>query len=162
VSASISCLFTSLRRIQDGLFLLLPLDNTSETREKVPYTAILAVLFGASVEIITLSTLELDNVLDKLNDYALQVHEYLTRYNVKSNIQHINGMNFTDITIDFAKKKNADLIAVMTEQEKSITNILLGNYAHQMINKSPIPVLLFPTKQMGILSESFKTQGINY
>jgi hypothetical protein len=35
-------------------------------------------------------------------------------------------------------------------------------YAQQMVNKSPMPILFIPTKQIGIASESFKTQGINY
>ena len=28
----------------------------------------------------------------------------------------------------------------MTEQEKSVSNLLLGNYAHQMINKTPVGI----------------------
>jgi len=142
--------------------IVLPLDNTPETREKVPLTAELAALFGASVSIVTLSTFDMEDVLSKLEDYALQVGKYLERFGIESTIEHLTGTNYTDITIEFAKKNKADLISVMTEQEKSITNLLLGNYAHQMINKSPVPVLLFPTKQIGINSESFKTQGINY
>ena len=33
------------------------------------------------------------------------------------------------------------LIAIMTEQEKSFSSLILGNYAQQMINQSSIPVL---------------------
>jgi hypothetical protein len=50
----------------------------------------------------------------------------------------------------------------MTEQEKSIKNILLGSYAYQMINKSNIPVLSIPNRQIGVLTESFKTLGMDY
>ncbi len=142
--------------------IILPLDSTLETREKVPFTTSLAALFGAEIQIVTVSTSNLKDIQTKLNNYAIQVGKYLEKYNVSYHIDHLIGDNITDITIDYALKEKADLISVMSEQEKSISNILLGSYAHQMINKSPVPVLLFPTKQIGILTESFKTEGIDY
>jgi len=54
---------------------------------------------------------------------------------------------------------NADLISIMTEQEQSLSNILLGSYAHQMINKAFIPVLSFPTYQLSLSTEGFRTTG---
>jgi nucleotide-binding universal stress UspA family protein len=142
--------------------IVLPIDSTPETREKVPLTTTLAVLLGAKVDILTVTEFDYPDLLKRLNDYALQVSRYMDRFNVENSIHHVNGSNQTDITIDFAQSKRADLISIMTEQETSLSNILLGSSAHQMINKSPIPVLLFPTKQIGIISESFKTEGINY
>jgi nucleotide-binding universal stress UspA family protein len=72
------------------------------------------------------------------------------------------SLNALELALTFAKTIHADLISIMTEQEKSITNILLGSCAHQMINKSSIPVLLFPTKHVGAITESFRTEGIYY
>ena len=53
------------------------------------------------------------------------------------------GGNITELAIDYAKKVNADLIAIMTEQTQSAKNIILGPYAQQMVNHSPIPVISF-------------------
>lgn len=50
----------------------------------------------------------------------------------------------------------------MSEQEKSISNLVLGSYAHQMINHSPIPVLTFHAYQIEIPTEDLNTQGIYY
>jgi nucleotide-binding universal stress UspA family protein len=36
----------------------------------------------------------------------------------------------------------------MTEQEKSLSSLLLGNYAQQMINQSRIPVLTVRPKDV--------------
>lgn len=142
--------------------IILPLDITFETREKVPFTAGLAALFGAEVQIVTVLTSDLKDIRAKLDSYALQVKGYLSNHGIQNEIDHLQGSNITDMTIEYANKENADLISVMSEQEKSVSNILLGSYAHQMINKSAIPVLLFPTRQIGIISESFKAEGINY
>jgi hypothetical protein len=47
----------------------------------------------------------------------------------------------------------------MTEQEKSVSNLLLGSYAHQMINKALIPVLSFPNYQLRIITEDIWDLG---
>ena len=52
--------------------------------------------------------------------------------------------------------------SIMSEQEKSISNLVLGSYAHQMINHSPIPVLTFHAYQIEIPTEDLNTQGIYY
>ena len=49
--------------------------------------------------------------------------------------------NVTTTTLDYAAAVQADMIAIMTEQEKNLSSLLLGNYAQQMINQSTIPVL---------------------
>ena len=46
------------------------------------------------------------------------------------------------------EQADANLISVMTEQEKTARNILLGPYAQQMVNHSPIPVLCIHPKEM--------------
>ena len=56
--------------------------------------------------------------------------------------------NVTQSTIDYAHSVNADMIAIMTEQESNLTSLILGNYAQQMINQSDIPVLSVRPKQV--------------
>ena len=56
--------------------------------------------------------------------------------------------NLTDATIDYALKHDANLISIMTEQETSARNLLLGTYAQQMVNHSPIPVLCIHPQEM--------------
>jgi len=142
--------------------IILPLDYTLETREKVPFTASLANLSGAQIYIVTVSETDSKDVKINMEVHAKQVKTYLDKHHIQSYIEHITGNNITDITIEYATKQKADLISVMTEQEKSISNVLLGSYAHQMINKSPIPVLLFPTKQIGLISDTFRAEGVYY
>ncbi len=74
-------------------------------------------------------------------------------------IEHLQGDNLTDITLEYSNSVDADLISIMTEQEKSVSNLLLGSYAHQMINKASIPVLSFPNYQLKILSEDIWDLG---
>jgi nucleotide-binding universal stress UspA family protein len=140
--------------------IVLPLDITLQTREKVPYTAKLANMFNSEVHILTLRSTNVKSIVKKLYRYSDQVGSYLKGHNIPVKVEHLIGNNLTDITLDYAKSVNADLISIMTEQEKSVSNFLLGNYAHQMINKALIPVLSFPTYQIGAILEDLRTQGI--
>jgi hypothetical protein len=74
-------------------------------------------------------------------------------------VEHLNGGNLTDLTLDYSRSINADLISIMTEQEKSASNLLLGNFAHQMINKAFIPVLSFPNFHLRVTEEDIWSLG---
>lgn len=150
----------SLAEIRSIGKIILPLDMTKETREKVPLTAELAKLFNAEIRIVTLRSSNHVSIEKKLERYAKQVGDYLEKHEIPFKTDHLTGGNFTDITLEYALSVNADLISIMTEQEESISNFLLGNYAHQMINKAPIPVLLFPTYNITIIKEGLRTQGV--
>ncbi len=142
--------------------IVLPIDVTSETREKAPFTARLAALFGSEVHVVTVTSAEVEDINQKIELYATQVEHYLRNLKVKCVRNSLYGSNLTDITLEYARSVNADLISIMSDQEKSISNLLLGNYAHQMINKSEFPVLVISNRHIGIVTESFKTEGIYY
>ena len=132
---------------------------TLQTREKVPFTVKLAKLFNSEIHIITVRATHLKSIEKKLNKYAEQVISYIDDHEIRSKTVHLEGNNLTDITIEYSKSIKADLISIMTEQEKSVTNLLLGTYAHQMINKSDIPVLSIPTYPLSQVSDDIWTLG---
>jgi len=140
--------------------IVLPIDMTFKTREKVPYTVKLAGMFNSEIHLVTVRETKLKSIEKKLHQYSEQVADYLDTHSIRYTIEHLYGSNLTDITLDYANSVNADLISIMTQQEKSLTNLLLGNHAHQMINKSSIPVLSFPTYRLGELVEDFRASGV--
>jgi nucleotide-binding universal stress UspA family protein len=150
----------SLQAVRTIKKIVLPLDITRQTREKIPYTAEIANIFNAEIHIATLRSTNASSIIKKLDSFSDQAGAFLNAHKIPFKIENLKGGNLTDITIDYAKSIDADLISIMTEQEKSISNLLLGNYAHQMINDSLIPVLSFPTYQIGAILEDLRTQGI--
>ncbi len=148
------------RKITNFNKIVLPLDITFQTREKVPYTAKIAKMFNSEIHIVTLASTKAKSIEKKLNNYSEQVGTFLTKHAIPFKTDHLCGSNLTDITIEYARSIDADLISIMTEQEKSLSNLLLGNYAHQMINKAIIPVLSTPTYHIGVILEDLRTQGI--
>ena len=121
--------------------IILPIDSTPETREKVTITAEIARATKAKVIVLKLYSTKIVEVKHVVDVYAEQVAEFLREEQIEVEMDETKAVNLTETTIEYAKKVNANLIVIMTEQEKKAANFLLGNFAQQMINHSPVPVL---------------------
>jgi nucleotide-binding universal stress UspA family protein len=128
--------------------IVMPMDNTMETRQKVPFTCELAQAFDAEVHILAIFTTIIEEVRDKVQIYAKQAAKYLKENGVKHLIVELEAENLSTTTIEYAKKVDANLISIMTEQEKTAINLWLGPYAQQMVHHSPIPVLSIHPKEI--------------
>ncbi|MFO8086436.1 MAG: universal stress protein [Bacteroidales bacterium] len=128
--------------------IVLPIDSTRQTRQKTPYAARLAYYFGA--EVVILGVYSALGTAQKMlvNGYIDQTAKYLKENNVKYRIERREASNLTDTIIEFSREIDADLITVMTEQETTTANLLLGPYAQQMVNHSPVPVLSVRPKNL--------------
>ncbi len=120
---------------------VLPIDVTSDTRKKVPFTAELAKFLKSNVHVLLVSESSSPTIKKKIDNYGKQVQEYLTKAGVRNVLAYGIGDNITDETINYAKSIGADLISIMSEQPENPQNLWLGAYAQQMVNHSPLPVL---------------------
>ena len=83
-----------------------------------------------------------------VDGYSEQVMKHLEEENIRYVLESVEAENLTDSTIEYCHNVDANLISIMTEQEKTAKNLLLGPYAQQMVNHSPFPVLTIHPKEM--------------
>lgn len=121
--------------------IVLPLDSTKITRQKLPMTALLAKYFNSEVHILGMLTTTSDDIRYRVKNYVSQAEEYFAENGIKYKSTFIDAANITEETVNYAKGIKANLISIMTEQETTAANLFLGPYASQMVNHSPIPVL---------------------
>ena len=138
--------------------IVLPIDNMPETRQKVPLTADIASLFGAEIHVIEVASSHSSKIHRRLNAYSKQVSNFLRGRDITVVNKMIYGDNVADITVEYANSIQADMISIITEQKSSITTLILGNYAQQVLNKATIPVLNITPKEIQIKG-SFSTYG---
>lgn len=138
--------------------IVLPIDNMPETRQKVPLTADIASLFGAEIHVIEVASSHSSKIHRRLNAYSKQVSNFLRGRDITVINKTIYGDNVADITVEYANSVQADMISIITEQKSSITTLILGNYAQQVLNKATIPVLNITPKEIQIKG-SFSTYG---
>lgn len=127
--------------------IVFPIDSTLETRQKAPFTADLANAFEAKVYVLKLYSTSVEAVRATVDAYARQVVQYFDELGVDTIIEEREADNITKSTLEFAREIDANLIAIMTEQEKTAMNWFLGTFANQMINHSEFPVLSIRPKE---------------
>lgn len=132
--------------------IVLPIDNTADTRQKVPFSIQMAKAFGADIHILALYTTSLKSVQRKVDNYARQAQKLISDEGINYYLESVQADNITTASINYTQKVGADLIAIMTEQETTASNILLGPYAQQMVNYSPVPVLSIQPKEIYSIS----------
>lgn len=132
--------------------IVLPIDSTLDTRQKVPFSVQVAKLFQADIHLLALYTTNIKAVHRKVDNYARQVQKLLDEAGINYSTESMFADNITNAAIEYAGKVDADLIAIMTEQETTASNILLGPFAQQMVNHSPIPVLSIQPKEIYAIS----------
>lgn len=121
--------------------IIMPLDSTLDTRQKVPFTAYIAGLFDAEIHVLALYASRFKAIRKQVDEYADQVCTFLADEGVRYVRASVQADNLTTATLEYAQKVHANLISIMTEQETSPYNLLIGPYAQQMVNQSSIPVL---------------------
>ncbi|MCF8368276.1 MAG: universal stress protein [Bacteroidales bacterium] len=127
--------------------IVLPIDSTLETRQKIPFTTKIAKYFDSEVHILSLYSTSIKAVRYRVDNYSKQVAKYFDEEDVKYTIASVEAENITNSTINYATSVRAELITIMTEQETTTANLFLGAYAQQMVNHSPIPVLSIHAKE---------------
>lgn len=132
--------------------IILPIDSSLETRQKLPYTCKIARVFNSEVHIVSLYSTTIKAVRNKVDNYTTQVIKFLEEENVSYVHETIATENISKSVINYAYDINADFIAIMTEQETTTANLFLGAYAQQMVNHSTIPVLNIHAKEYIITS----------
>ncbi|MCW3071691.1 MAG: hypothetical protein JWO44_1581 [Bacteroidetes bacterium] len=121
--------------------IVLPIDDSAHSRQKVNHAVVLAKHFAAKIHILGLADSTDDGELKKFEFKLDQIEEYLRKCNLPYSRKTINGGNQAKVSYDFAKSVDADLIVIMTDQDENITGRLLGTFAQQVVNHSKIPVM---------------------
>ncbi len=128
--------------------IVLPIDSTVETRQKLPFATELAKIHDAEIHALSIYTSKVSDIRYRVDTYTDQVIEYLEEEGVKYVRTAIETSNLTNATIGYAEKIDANMISIMTEQERVTANLWLGPFAQQMVNHSPFPVLSIHPREL--------------
>lgn len=121
--------------------IVLPLDHTKETREKVGKAIEFAKLFDAKIRVVSVLATKEPEYKKKVLMYSKQTLKYIAEKGVRCTMQMLEGTNIAELVVNYAKEVDGDLILIMTQEEVGIKDFFVGTSAQQVINSSPIPVL---------------------
>lgn len=130
--------------------IVVPLDLTKETREKVNKAIEFAKLYGADVRVVSVLFSTDEFIVNRLTRQLAQVKGFIEKAHVRCTAEIIKGSkgdeSLGQIIVDYANKVEGDLILIMTQQETEMTELFIGSAATEIIHKSDVPVLsIVPT-----------------
>lgn len=128
--------------------ILLPIDSTMETRQKVPIALGLAKYFKSDIYVLGIYTTSVKTVKDLVKAYVKQTVEFIEAEGINCLFDFKFCEEVSDAIIECSNEIKADLVVIMTEQETKTKNIWLGPYAQQIVNHSEIPVLSVQAKDI--------------
>jgi len=124
--------------------ILLPIDSSAHSRQKVNSAIKIADSFGARLHVLgLLGKHELDYEY-KLKVILPQIVKLAREKHLVCTSEIDKTSNRAGETLAYAEKSYSDLIIIMTDQKSEFSGLILGTYAHQLINNSKIPVLCIP------------------
>ena len=130
--------------------IVLPIDLSKESREKVNNAIELGKLYGSTIRVVSVLFTQDEFVVNRLTRQMDQVKSFIKKAGVKCTAEMIKATRgretLANSIIDYSNKVEADLIMIMTQQEGDITPLFIGSTAQGIINNAETPVMsIVPT-----------------
>lgn len=136
--------------------IVLPIDLSADSRQKVPFTTEFAKWFDSEIHVVGIHTSRGKQEMSKIRSYVSQVAGFIEG-KVHCETNEVFGDDVPEMLINYANTIKTDLISITTEQSPGIS-LILGNTAHQILNKAEIPVLCLTPRHI-TKSGSFASMG---
>lgn len=129
--------------------IVVPIKMHLDTRQKAPFVADLAELFGAELHVISISTRNNKRDMARLESYSKQVINYFRARKLEAVSKILVGESLPNLTCNYAEAVDADLISIMSSAIDKL-NVFLGSYAQQMLKTARVPLLSITPKEKQI------------
>lgn len=121
--------------------ILLPLDSSLETKQKLPFACQIAMLFNAVIHLLVVYNTPLNVIRKRIDKIAAEAEKCMVEANMNYVVERLEADNVASSILKYAESLNVDLITIMTDQGTTTANKFLGPYSQQLINNSPIPIM---------------------
>lgn len=131
--------------------IVLPLDITKETKQKVELTKKIAKLFNAKIFVASIIYDKKSNSIAEAELQLLQVKKCIIEDDIECEIDLLHSKKDSELIslklLSHAHNVDADLITIMTQQESDFKEFFIGSKAKQIIFDSDIPILTINPEQ---------------
>lgn len=134
--------------------ILLPLDLTTESRQKIGWAIEIAKLYRARIQIISVLWSNDDEIRRNLHIQLKQAKNFIEKVSIPCTAELIDTTEsrktLVPAILDYVETHpEIDLIVIMTQQELSIVDFFLDSDAQQIIRSSIVPVMTVVPREIG-------------
>ena len=132
--------------------VILPLDLSKETQQKVAKAIKIAKHTNAKIRMVSALLTDDKEIIERLTIQMEVVQKFILDNYGNVSADFVFGNKETDtlagLIMKYAQDKNGDLIVIMTQQENNWLKLFVGTTAMDIIYNSPIPVLSAVPKEL--------------
>lgn len=121
--------------------ILMPIDLSRESREKVDMAIEFAKYFGAAIRVLGIFSLKDEKYENQLHAYVHQVKQYIKSKGVTCSNKTMPSDNIAETVVEYANKIESDLIMIMNKPGLTVKERFVGTLAQKVIDISNIPVM---------------------
>jgi nucleotide-binding universal stress UspA family protein len=138
--------------------IVLPIDNTVNSRQKVHFSLEFAKRFNATVHAVGLLGTDEGDDKPAMELILHQIQVLAKEKNAKFSSEILSNVsNRANATVKYVEKVNGDLIVIMTDQDAELSGFFLGPYSQQVIHHSRVPVIAIKPQDLFVDEGSFPT-----
>jgi nucleotide-binding universal stress UspA family protein len=135
----------------------LPLDLTSETRQKVGWCIEIAKVYQARIRILSVLWSKNDEIKQQLGIQLKQVKNFIEKSGVSCTAELLETGNSKEtiipVVLEYVNSHlEIDLVVIMTQSEIGIIDFFLDSDAQQIIRSSQVPVMSIVPRDIGMSS----------
>jgi len=136
--------------------ILLPLDLTAETKQKVTNAIQMAKRLKASIAVVSVFySIHYDDIREQLEDQLKLVKSFIEEASIPCTaelIEEDGGAKMLPRAIlQYADTVGAELIMIMTQQENKLVDFFVGSSAQTIIRLSKVPILSIIPRELGFV-----------
>lgn len=130
--------------------IVLPLDLTKQTKQKIDQTVKIAKIYNSTVHIVSATSFTDELQCDKLKGQIEDVKSIFTKLEINCVTKLLKTKNDNELMAnavnDYADDIKADLVVIMVRQETKLQKFFVGSMAVNLIRKSKVPILCVSPK----------------
>ncbi len=124
--------------------IILPLDTSKVTKQKVEHGILFAKYFNAVIHLVSVETgdnfIESDTAIQQLEETSKYVESQGISCSIKLLKAPSSSSKMAKAIVEYAREMKADIIMIMTRQEMESNQFHVGSFAKEIIHKTNIPV----------------------
>lgn len=121
--------------------IILPMDITKESREKVMQAIKMAKENDAEIFVVSAYSISDESIIGKLESHQKQVADFILNNNVKVTTHLLKMVDKVGGVLDYIKSNEGDIVLITTHERSEILSSILGSFAQGLIKEASVPVM---------------------
>ncbi|MCA1757736.1 MAG: universal stress protein [Bacteroidales bacterium] len=135
--------------------ILLPVDITKKTDNKVAWAKSLAKKFGAEIHVVSVQNMDIHRAHSLSYQKGRRIENDIRKDGIKVEMILLKKGDrpMEEVVLGYAKEYRPDLLLIMTHQENILFDNYLGSFAREIIHKARVPVFSVVPRKETLMTE---------